>query len=186
MFWYAVLDSFIFWYRAFFLEEINIIWISKLTRKKSFRKDQRKKIICPVDKTSLFWYILSISSICMSVNRSIIIPAVFNIVYINDYYILYILFFYFYQVLRHCMTRKHGDVAHLVERSLCMREAPGSMPGISIQHIFFFSFFPYDYTCTRSKDFFFRWIWSYAGQRNRIEQKRIEVQCSIQLPCYKD
>ncbi len=36
------------------------------------------------------------------------------------------------------MLRKYGDVAHLVERSLCMREAPGSMPGISIRPIFFF------------------------------------------------
>ena len=32
-----------------------------------------------------------------------------------------------------------GGLAHMVERSLCMREVPGSMPGSSRNDIFFFS-----------------------------------------------
>ena len=33
---------------------------------------------------------------------------------------------------RHAPFVGHGELAQMVERSLCMREVPGSMPGFSI------------------------------------------------------
>ena len=46
-----------------------------------------------------------------------------------------IMFFFF---LFNCLDRI-GGLAQMVERPLCMREVPGSMPGFSIP---FYSFFP--------------------------------------------
>ena len=44
----------------------------------------------------------------------------------------------FFLVLFNCLDRI-GGLAQMVERPLCMREVPGSMPGFSIP---FYSFFP--------------------------------------------
>ena len=45
-------------------------------------------------------------------------------------------------------TEQHGDVAHMVERSLCMREVRGSIPRISTSFVFVFVL---DLSCFRNK-----------------------------------
>ena len=46
-----------------------------------------------------------------------------------------------------CFTRRSGDVAQMVERSLSMREALGSTPSFSTQPIFFRLSYHYPFWC---------------------------------------